>query len=213
MLAVASFHHTVGLRMVGGGEAVLDTLLLADVGPDGGGELMSLVRGELSWHAKAHHPCGDEGIGAHRGLHVLEGDSLNPAGSAINHREEVSAAIVCCGERANQVHLVVQEALVWHGDGLDGRGWLLGDFGALAVLTIMAPGKHSLFMPSQMTRAANRPRVAHIPGCTSWWKVLQNSLAVSHGDELPGLRQADVTENPDKLDQLELRGRPLGSLH
>jgi hypothetical protein len=78
---------------------------------------------------------GDEGVGACRGLHVLDKNSLDPVGGVVDHHEEVPAAITRCGEGPNQVHVDVQEPLARHWDGLNGGGWLLGDSGTLAVLT------------------------------------------------------------------------------
>jgi hypothetical protein len=132
-LAVALFHHTIGLGVVGGGKAMLNSQLLAHVGPQGGCKLAPAVGGELARHAEASHPRGNEGVRARGGL--------NPAGRVVYHREEVSATIACSGEGAEEVHVHVQEPLAWHGDGLDGGGGLLGDLGPLAVLAVPAPGE------------------------------------------------------------------------
>ncbi len=128
--------------MVGGGETVLHAELLAHVGPDGGGELAAAVGGELGGHAKAGHPRGDEGVGAGGGLHVLERDSLNPAGGAVDHGKQVPFAATCSGEGPDQVHVDVQEPLERHGNGLEGGGGLLGDLGTLTVLAVTTPGQH-----------------------------------------------------------------------
>ena len=66
--AVDPLHHTVGLWMVGGGGDMLHPLLLAPVSPRARGELGPPVSSDAGWHAKAGHPCCDEGL-QHR-LHI-----------------------------------------------------------------------------------------------------------------------------------------------
>jgi hypothetical protein len=86
-LPVYPLYHPVGLRMVGGGELMLDSKLLTEAAPESRDELAALVRSEESWHTEACDPRGGECVRTCGGVDVPEGDGLQPAGSAVDHRE------------------------------------------------------------------------------------------------------------------------------
>ena len=127
-LPVYPLHHPVGLWMVGGGELALYTELLAETAPQGRDELAAQVRSEEGRHFKACYPGGGEGVRARCSFDVPEQNSLQPAGSAVDHCEKVSVPLRRGGEGSNLVDVHVGETMAWHGDGLHSGGGLLCDW-------------------------------------------------------------------------------------
>jgi hypothetical protein len=69
-LAMAPLHHPITLRVESSGGNVKNAELVADVLPQGGGELSALVCSEPGRHTKPGDPPGDEGVGAGHRLYA-----------------------------------------------------------------------------------------------------------------------------------------------
>ena len=78
--------------MVGGGRVVGDVELLAEMRPEGRGELRATIRGDVGGNTKAGNPLMYEGLGAVGGGGRGHGNGLHPSGGAINDGEEMSVA-------------------------------------------------------------------------------------------------------------------------
>ena len=129
--AVEAFHEAVGLRVVGGGGVVVDVEGLAEVVPEGGGELRAKVRCDEGGDAVAGDPVADEGVGAVGGVGRGEGDGIWPAGGAVHNGEAVVVA-GRGGKGANKVKVNVGEWLRTDRDRLRAEGSVAVDFGGLA---------------------------------------------------------------------------------
>ena len=87
--AVESFNEPIGLRMVGGGGAVLDVELATKAVPESRCELRAPVRGDGVGHTKVGNPVVDEGSCTSISGGGGEGDSFWPTGGAVNDGEEM----------------------------------------------------------------------------------------------------------------------------
>ena len=85
-----TFHEAIGLRVIGGGRAVLDMECGAKAVLEGRGELWATVRGDSGGNAKAGNLVVNEGSSTGVGCGGGEGNGLRPSGSAVNDGEEVS---------------------------------------------------------------------------------------------------------------------------
>ena len=87
--AVKTFDEPIGLRMVGGGGAVLDVELGTKAVPESRGELRAPVRGDGGGYSKAGNPVVNEGGGTSIGSGGGEGNGFWPTGGAVNNGEEM----------------------------------------------------------------------------------------------------------------------------
>jgi len=101
--AVKALDETVGLGMIGGGGVVCDVEKGAKVGPEGGGELRTTVRGDVARHTVARDPVVNEVGGSGSGG---EGNGVDPAGGAVHDGEKMGVSLGG-RERTNQVDVKV----------------------------------------------------------------------------------------------------------
>ena len=86
---VKTFDESIGLRMVGGGGAVLDMELATKAVPESRGELRASVRGDGGGYSKTGNPVVNEGGCTSIGGGGGEGNSFWPTRSAVNNGEEM----------------------------------------------------------------------------------------------------------------------------
>ena len=118
--------------MVGRGHGVLGPEEVAELLPEGAGELAAAVRDDALRDAVVLDPAGDEGVGTLRCGDALEWDGNQPAGEPVNDSEQVGMAL---GRRQRTDDVDVQgvELASRRGEGLVGRLAVLLDLGGLAV--------------------------------------------------------------------------------
>jgi len=129
--AVEAFHEAVGLRMVGCGGAVGDVEGVAEVRPEGRGELRATIRSDDGRDAETSNPVVDEGVCAVGGGGRGERYRVWPASGAVDDGEKVC---VTRGMRkgTDQVNVNVRKLLGRDRNDLGRNGGVLVNFGALA---------------------------------------------------------------------------------
>ena len=115
-----------------------DVELLAEVRPQGRGELRATIRGDVGGNTKAGDPLVDEGLGTVGGGGRCHRNGFHPAGGAVDDGEKVS---VTCRwwQRTHEINVQVLKA--GGGDQYGDRQpvHVAVDFGLLAGKTLLAP--------------------------------------------------------------------------
>ena len=87
---VYPLHHAIGLRVLGCGGDVLESLLFTPVSLHARGKLGPPVGGDAGWHAKVGHLHSDEGLQHLVWVNAAQRDSLWPPRRAVHHSQQVS---------------------------------------------------------------------------------------------------------------------------
>ena len=88
-----TFNRPIALRMEAGGLDPQDTEDRADLRPNGGRELSSVVRGEQSWHSKSRDPGREKS--SNTGFHI-DGSQLShhkPESRPVHHSQKIRESL------------------------------------------------------------------------------------------------------------------------
>lgn len=157
-LPVNSLHHTVGLRVEGGGVVVSDAEAIGELGPQLGRELGPSVGGEVVRSAKSGDPAADQSVGAGRCRCGSKRNCLQPASGTVYDCEDMSETFTGGWQGAYQINMDMLKMAAGHGDGEGRGGELGGDLAVLAMLAVFAPfgyvGCHFRPHPARCDEAA-----------------------------------------------------------